>query len=168
MFEVLNQSDDELLKGCEVETFRGSGPGGQKADTTESAVRVTHEPTGISVTASERRSQQANRKKALRRLRVQYATRIRHEVDPERIKIPDQLQKYLNGGIQINAKNPHFPFWVKLVLDVLEANEAQLSTTADCFDISTNQLVNFLARDSSVLEEANELRAEHGYGRIKT
>ena len=50
------------------ETMRASGPGGQNLNKTESAVRVTHLPSGIAVTAREERSQLANRKLALARL----------------------------------------------------------------------------------------------------
>lgn len=167
MFEFLNKSDKEILKECRIETFRGSGPGGQKSDSTESAVRVTHEPTGLTTKASERRSQQKNRKKALKRLRLKYAVDVRHDVDPDRVKIPDQLRKYLNGGLQINSKNPHFPFWVKLVLDVLEAHNARLGPTADTFEIATNQLVKFVGRQPNVLEAANRLRKKYDHGRIR-
>ena len=50
------------------ETMRASGPGGQHVNRTESAVRVTHLPTGIAVHAAEERSQHRNRKLALARL----------------------------------------------------------------------------------------------------
>jgi peptide chain release factor len=50
------------------ETMRASGPGGQHVNRTESAVRVTHLPTGVQASASEERSQHRNRKLALARL----------------------------------------------------------------------------------------------------
>lgn len=167
MFEVLNQSDEELLEDCDVETFRGSGPGGTKSDTTESAVRLRHQPSGVTAMATEARSQHDNRRRALRRLRIKYAASIRDDVDPERVSVPEPLRQYLGDGLRVNQKNPHFPFWVKLVLDVFEAKQARLGETAECFDLSTNQLVNFLARDDKVWEQANRLRDEYDHGRLK-
>jgi len=58
----------QLLKDCDVETFRGSGPGGQHRNKTESAVRMTHRPTGIVRVASDERSQLLNRRIALERI----------------------------------------------------------------------------------------------------
>lgn len=62
--------DDEALEAqCELSFFVASGPGGQHRNKTESGVRLTHPPTEISVSATERRSQLQNRGVALERLR---------------------------------------------------------------------------------------------------
>jgi len=66
---ALQLSDPALLVECREEFFIGGGPGGQHRNKTESAVRITHLPTGVVVTATERRSQLQNRGAALERLR---------------------------------------------------------------------------------------------------
>jgi ribosome-associated protein len=60
---------EALLSECEEEFFIASGPGGQHRNKTESGVRLVHRPTGVTVTATERRSQAQNRSAALTRLR---------------------------------------------------------------------------------------------------
>jgi peptide chain release factor 2 len=62
-------SDDDLLKECEVETFRSSGPGGQHVNKTESAVRLRHLPSGIVVSSQQERSQHRNKAICLKKLR---------------------------------------------------------------------------------------------------
>jgi peptide chain release factor 2 len=63
------ESDEELLAQCRVETFRAGGPGGQHQNTSDTAVRLVHGPTGIRVVAREERSQHRNKTLALQRLR---------------------------------------------------------------------------------------------------
>ncbi|KAA0891801.1 peptide chain release factor family protein [Oryzomonas rubra] len=60
-----------------VEFYRGSGPGGQHRNVTDSAVRIRHLPTGIVAQASESRSQLQNREVAMERLRVALEKRER-------------------------------------------------------------------------------------------
>lgn len=66
---ALSLTDEQLLAECEIDFFIASGPGGQHRNTTESGVRITHKPTELSVTATERRSQHQNRGEALERLK---------------------------------------------------------------------------------------------------
>ena len=64
------QSDEALLAECDVQTFRAGGPGGQHQNVTDSAVRLVHRPTGLTVTSRAQRSQHMNKMDALRRLRL--------------------------------------------------------------------------------------------------
>lgn len=65
----LPESDEDLLRECEVDTFRSSGPGGQHVNKTESAVRLTHLPSGVVVTSQQERSQHRNKGLCLQKLR---------------------------------------------------------------------------------------------------
>ena len=65
----LPESDADLLRECEVDTFRSSGPGGQHVNKTESAVRLRHLSSGIAVTSQEERSQHRNKAICLEKLR---------------------------------------------------------------------------------------------------
>lgn len=80
---VMPDTDEALLAECDVQVFRGTGPGGQGVNTTDSAVRLKHRPTGIVVTGRRERSQYLNKKACLARLRERI-TEAQH-VDPERI-----------------------------------------------------------------------------------
>lgn len=66
---VLPEADEDLLRECEVETFRSSGPGGQHVNKTESGVRLRHLPSGLVVTSQQERSQHRNKALCLQKLR---------------------------------------------------------------------------------------------------
>lgn len=69
------ETDEELLAQCEVDTFRSGGPGGQHANKVESAVRLTHTPSGEVVTSRETPSQHRNKSIALAELRKRLVAR---------------------------------------------------------------------------------------------
>ena len=89
---ALAQDDEALLRDCEVSTFIGGGPGGQHRNKTASAVRLVHLPTGVTVTATERRSQLRNRSAALERLRA-VLTGIARVRRPRRPTVPSRTSK---------------------------------------------------------------------------
>ncbi len=70
IFINIPNCDDALLSECKVETFCSSGKGGQHANKTESAVRLTHTKSGIQVMCQDERSQYLNKAKCIKELRL--------------------------------------------------------------------------------------------------
>src|SRR5258708_27183512 len=68
---------ERVARDSDIETYRSSGPGGQKKNKTESSVRVRHRPTGLTRIATESRSQARNRQLALERIAAALAQRAR-------------------------------------------------------------------------------------------
>jgi ribosome-associated protein len=87
------ESDDALLAECDVQTFRAGGPGGQHQNVTDSAVRLVHRPTGLTVTSRAQRSQYMNKMDALRRLRLKLRRLNEPPPPPRRPTRPSRAAK---------------------------------------------------------------------------
>jgi peptide chain release factor 1 len=82
-------------KDLRIDVYRSSGPGGQSVNTTDSAVRVTHIPTGLVVCCQDEKSQHKNKAKALSILRARLLEKMRQEQDE---KIASERKSQIKGG----------------------------------------------------------------------
>jgi len=105
------EEDDEVVINTEdlkIDTFRASGAGGQHVNKTDSAVRITHLPTGVVVSCQNDRSQHSNRQQALRVLTARLAELNRQEQADEINTVRGQ-QREIAWGSQIRTYTFH-PF----------------------------------------------------------
>jgi hypothetical protein len=153
-------ADEKILADCRWEAFRASGPGGQKRNKTSSAIRLVHEPTGIAAIANESRSQQDNRKSALRRLRHRMTLMLREVVGPDGFSAPAWFTELCRGGrLSVPGRSENYLPAMGLVLDVLAAKDWSVSEAAAMLGLTTGTLVRFLQRDDKLLAHVNEMRS---------
>jgi len=108
------RTDRETLERvCEVEFFIAGGPGGQHRNKRETGVRMTHPPSGITVTATERRSQQRNLDEAYSRMvrrlsELNVVRKIRRPTKPSRGAIERRLKsKLIRSKHKALRRKPH-------------------------------------------------------------
>ncbi len=97
--EIKVEIDEEDLR---IDTFRASGAGGQHVNKTDSAIRITHAPTGIVVSCQQERSQHKNRSTAMKMLRAALFDRATAEKEKERDAV-EATKKEIGWGSQIRS-----------------------------------------------------------------
>ena len=165
-------TDDQLLRQCDVDTYRASGPGGQKRNKTSSAVRLRHPPSGLIVIAEESRSQHENKAKALRRLRQALHLKLREPiaaVDLTRLGARPEIAAAKNGAGRLDVGRKDARYWpaAAVALDALDILQARVRDAAGALGISTANLLAFLQTDAKVWEQTNILRHKHGQNPLR-
>lgn len=150
--------DERLLVECSRQTTRRSGPGGQHRNKTETAVVLTHLPTGIRAEANESRSQAQNLKSALFRLRQSLAEQLRIAVDPHSLPSDLWQSRTPRRKLTVSDESFDFPALLAEALDRVVVHEFDLAVAAEPLRVSTTQLVRFLQQSPLAWQWINSER----------
>ena len=157
---------ERLLGECDSKRQKRSGPGGQHRNKVETAVILTHRATQLQGQASERRSQEQNRRVALFRLRVNLALGFRSD---DSQGSPSQLwqQRCSAGRIAIRATHDDFPSLLAEVLNLVHVHGGDLKPVTEQLAVTSSQLIKFLKLETRAFQLLNQLRTANQLALLK-
>lgn len=161
--------DADLLKSCKVQRLRRGGPGGQHRNKVETAIVLSHQPTGVAAEANEKRSQAENQKVALYRLRHRLALAVRtpRQAALDSLPGPCWRSRLKGNKLTINPAHQDFPTLLADALDVLAAHSWADRAAASQLGVSRTQLIRLLSHQPAALELLNQQREGRGLSRLK-
>lgn len=167
--DYLRLDDKALLAQCDFHTYRASGPGGQKRNKTDSAVRLRHKPSGITVKAAESRSQHENKAKAVRRMRQAIALEIRTPMNMETYLPNTEIGEVLgrDGKFHTGKRDERFWLVIREMLDVFQACQGRAKDAAEALGVSTSGLIDLGQKDDKTFAKMNDIRREFGHPPLK-
>ena len=161
--------EKDLLRQVEISFGRSSGPGGQHRNKVETGVRIVHLESGIEARATERREQRVNRSKALFRLRMKLAVRVRTPTGRDNHR-PSVLWEHRRQGtkLSVNPKHEDYPALLAEALDVVTARKYDVAGAAGILGITMSQLTRLLRQEQHVLARVNDGRESVGLPRLRS
>ena len=170
--------EEKLLAKCRLTFSRASGPGGQNRNKVETSVQIEYLPDNIIASASERRSQNENRKVALQRLRcklavevpwvpiasshTQVANVLSEELEPTWHVSETWLRYCRSGRMDVSDTNPDWPAVLAELIGMLTRFEWNVASAATCVGTSTSQLVKLLKKHPPAFALLNQARTKRG------
>lgn len=152
-------SDVELLADCTMRRGRSSGPGGQHRNKVETHITLSHEPTGVTAQAGERRTPEDNKKVALGRLRLALAVTVRTSPSAD-VDGPSPLwmSRCRGGKVVVSPSHRDFPTLLAEALNVLADEGWEPRGAADRLGCSTSQLIKLVKQHPAAFQRLNRER----------
>jgi hypothetical protein len=157
---------DTLLTHCRETRTKRSGPGGQHRNKTETAVVLTHLPTGSTAEASERRSQAENRRMALWRLRLRLALEYRLPPDPAGASTLWKARSR-GGRLSVSPEHDDYPSLIAEALDQFAAAQGDVPSAAGVLGVTATQFVRLFKKQPVAWTALAKLRSQHGRPPLK-